>query len=179
MPSELPDRSKSSKIIVRENTEDALAIIRESAEWLVSKGMPLWDPSDFDSSRVDKAESRKYQVAYLERVPIAAMILQWEDREYWPDAEDDSGFIHKLSVRRAYAGQGFVQELIEWAKLEVVKQERSFLRLDCDANREKLRRVYEKMGFVEVDRRMVGSHFVAFFEIDLRDSVHPRVTDGK
>ena len=45
--------------------------------------------------------------------------------------------------------------------------ERRYLRLDCDASRPKLRRLYEELGFEFHSFRQVGAYYVARYEYPL------------
>jgi GNAT superfamily N-acetyltransferase len=157
--------NKNMLITVRRNPTAALCIMKEAAEWLVKKNMPLWDPMDFENGKfLQSADENNLYTAYVENVPAAAMSLQWIDPIFCPNAKVDSGFIHKLSVSRAFAGKGIAQEFVEWAKTEVRKRNRCYLRLDCAADRHKLCELYEKMGFTRIDRRFVGPYDNAFYE---------------
>jgi len=67
----------------------------------------------------------------------------------WPEAADDGVYVHSLAVRRVWAGQGLGLRLLEWAGNRAVFIDRSYVRLDCVANNEFLRRYYEQAGFAE------------------------------
>jgi GNAT superfamily N-acetyltransferase len=153
-------------IIVKHDTATALTIMKEAAEWLISKEMPLWDPCEFSDGTILKTvDKTDFYCAFFHDVPAAAMIFQWSDPAFWPHAHGDSGFIHKLCVKRAFAGKGIPKEMIAWAKNQVLGKNRFFLRLDCAADRSKLCGLYEDMGFKKVDRRMVGPYDIAFYEM--------------
>jgi GNAT superfamily N-acetyltransferase len=154
--------------IRKADTEAALDIMRKAAEWLVEKGMPLWDPKKFaDGKILESVREEDLYTAYIDNKPVASLILQWSDPVFWPDSHGDSGFIHKLSVKRDCAGLGVPNKFVAWAKEEVRKRNRRFLRLDCAADRAKLCKVYEDMGFIKVDRRVVGMFDCAFYEIEV------------
>lgn len=151
---------------IRRNAEDALGVMKRAAEWLVERGMPLWQPSDFENGQfLDSISKEDLITAYVDDTVAGAMVLQWEDTEFWPHSRGDSGFIHKLCVERRFAGKGVAGALVEWAKNEVRARKRAFLRLDCSADRPKLCHVYENLGFSRVDRRMVGPYDIAFYEM--------------
>jgi GNAT superfamily N-acetyltransferase len=156
-------------ITVRQaDTKIALNIMKEAAEWLLGNKMPLWQPADFIPDNFLKStKAEDVYTAYIQDTPVAAMILQWADPTFWPDSDGDSGFIHKLSIRREFAGRGIPKEFIEWAKDEVRKRNRQFLRLDCAGDRPKLCKIYEDMGFFQVERKMMGPYDVALYEINV------------
>ena len=93
------------------------------------------------------------------------MILKWEDSYLWPDIKcGESGFIHKLCIRRKYSGKGLSESMIDFAIEECRKRNVAFLRLDCAGDREKLCSFYERLGFSQVRRRILGKFDVAFYE---------------
>jgi ribosomal protein S18 acetylase RimI-like enzyme len=152
--------------VSQSDVKSALAIIREVSEWLIDKKMPLWNPDDFSNGKFIKSiGDGNLCTAYIGSEPVAAMVLQWSDPVFWPNSMGDSGFIHKLAVKREFAGKGISKKFTDWAKNEVRSRNRTFLRLDCAADRTKLCKVYEDLGFLKIDRRMVGIYDVAFYEL--------------
>ncbi|MDH3494897.1 MAG: GNAT family N-acetyltransferase, partial [Acidobacteriota bacterium] len=89
------------------------------------------------------------------------------DPEYWDDVpHEDSSFVHRVAVRRKYAGKGLARKMIEWAKNRARDEGKRFLRLDC-ADRPKLREVYEKMGFIFHSVKRRSPYNVIRYEFDL------------
>jgi GNAT superfamily N-acetyltransferase len=98
-----------------------------------------------------------------------AVRFQLEDQLFWPDLDtDDSAFVHRLAVRRPYAGQGVSAALVRWAADRARALGKQYLRLDCDEERSRLRAVYERLGFRLHSFRQVGSYYVARYELPLR-----------
>ena len=63
-----------------------------------------------------------------------------EDLAFWPDAEPGtSAFLHKLAVRRAWAGQGVSAALLAFGREHGRSLGLRYLRLDCVADRQPLR----------------------------------------
>jgi hypothetical protein len=57
--------------------------------------------------------------------------------------------------------------MMAWAAARTQALGRRVLRLDCDAERTSLRRVYERFGFRLHDYRQVGPYYVARYELEL------------
>jgi len=77
----------------------------------------------------------------------ATMFLQSADAKYWPEAEPGSAlYVHKVAVRRASAGRGWLQRLIYFAAREARDRGVPFLRLDT-VHRPKMQAMYEELGF--------------------------------
>jgi GNAT superfamily N-acetyltransferase len=148
------------------DVDEAINIMREAANWLIKTGKPLWQLEDLIKEKLLKDnKNNEFHVLKIDNVGAAAMILTWEDQLIWPDVKQgESGFIHKLSIRRKYAGTGISRNMIEHAIEECKKRNIVLLRLDCAADREKLCSFYENFGFKQIKRRMMGIFDVAFYE---------------
>jgi GNAT superfamily N-acetyltransferase len=95
--------------------------------------------------------------------------FQLEDDEFWPDDPGaNAAYIHRLGVRAKYRGGGVSQRLMSWAVDEGRRLGRAVLRLDTDADRPRLRAVYERFGFRLHSYRQVGPYYVARYEYQLR-----------
>ncbi len=138
------------------NVSDAAKIIREAAEWLVDVDMPFWDPEIIDEEYLlTKSSKEDIYVAYIDGEAAAAMTLDWEDQLFWPDIPvGQSGFLHKLSVARKFAGKGIPTKLIKFAEQKCLEKGIYELRLDCGGERTKLGKFYEKNGFVLLERKI-------------------------
>jgi GNAT superfamily N-acetyltransferase len=91
--------------------------------------------------------------------------IQLEDGQFWPDVpRDESIFLHRLAVRRRFAGGGISSSLLSWAAGRARSLRRDYLRLDCEASRPRLRAVYERFGFVHHSDRQVGPFYVSRYE---------------
>ena len=154
--------------IINSDIETALGIMREAAQWLIGKGERLWRLEDLTSEKImDGISEENVYVGFEDNIPIAAMILQWHDPFFWENIKPfESGFIHKLCVRRKHAGKGYAKEMVAFAEAECKKKKIDCLRLDCAGNRPKLCGFYESLGFKQVERRLVGpnAYDLAFYE---------------
>jgi GNAT superfamily N-acetyltransferase len=159
---------KASKIGISQGyINEAIDIMREAAQWLIQTKKPLWHLEDLNKEKLLKDNNEKeFYVGWIGKNDVSAMILKWYDPFFWPNIkENESGFIHKLSIRRNYAGMGISKMMVEFAVDECKKRGINVLRLDCAGDREKLCRIYEKMGFIQVGRRMIGKFDIAFYEL--------------
>ena len=148
--------------------EMASSIMSEAAEWLAGKGQPLWPLDEVSVQRLrERCKSDEILVGYIGAEPVVAALLQWSDPFFWP-GKTDSGFIHKLAIRRAFAGQGHPAALLLWAANACRAASRRFLRLDCVASREKLCAFYEQQGFRRVGLLVREPYFrAALYELEL------------
>ena len=144
-------------------------ILAETVSWLDQSGMPMWG---MDEIRPDvilpDVSAGLFALAWSGSEVVGTIKFQLEDPVYWPDlAAGTSAFVHRLAVPRRFAGGDVSSALLSWALREALRHGRQTLRLDCDADRPKLRQVYERFGFRYHSDRMVGPFLVARYEYPL------------
>jgi GNAT superfamily N-acetyltransferase len=129
----------------------------------------MWVEDELAEDRIAaEVDAGLFYVAECDGDIAGALKFQLDDPLFWPDlATDDSAFIHRLAVRRNYAGHGVSTALLGWAVDHARSLGRTYLRLDCDAERSRLRDLYERFGFRLHSFRQVGSYYVARYEIGL------------
>jgi Acetyltransferase (GNAT) family len=120
-------------------------ILCEAAKWLTEKGEPLWKAGELVAEKLSVDVSNgMFYIAWVGNDAAGVFKFQTEDKLFWPDVPvDESCFIHRVAVRRNYAGKGICSAMIDYAKAATEVIGRRFLRLDTDATRPKLRAVYE------------------------------------
>src|SRR4029078_9488163 len=124
---------------------DADAIVEtlaEAARWVEElDGTIMWVEGELEQERVRaEADAAMFVVGEVDGLVASAMRFQLKDRLFWPDLDGaDSAFVHRLAVRRAFAGQGISTALLEWSVDRARTLGKGYLRLDCDAERSRLR----------------------------------------
>lgn len=154
-----------------EDTNAVADILREAAAWLEERGVPQWRQDELQHNRiVAEVDSGQFFLAECDSVPAGTVKFQLEDHLFWPDVpQDDSAFIHRLAVKRRFAGGEISSALILWAIARTHAVGRRYLRLDCEASRVRLRAVYERLGFRFHSDRQVGPYFVARYDYDVKE----------
>lgn len=148
-------------------------LFRETAQWLEHEGMPLWVEGEIMPERViadvlGNEDGGVYFIAECSGEIAGALRFQIEDERFWPDVpRGESGYLHRFTVRRRFAGGGISTAMLQWAVEHARGLGRRWLRLDCEASRPRLRAVYERFGFRHHSDRQVGSYFVARYEYPL------------
>ena len=144
-------------------------ILCEAARWLEEKGEPMWRQGELqpDAVAADVAAGQFF-LARSAGEAAGTVKFQLEDALFWPDAPDPgAAYIHRLAVRRFFAGTGVSTAIFAWAAERTRGLGRRFLRLDCDALRPRLRAVYEAFGFAHHSDRRVGPYLVARYQYDV------------
>jgi GNAT superfamily N-acetyltransferase len=163
--------ARAIPVLVRQaltNEADAVAgILLEAARWLEQSGRPMWRDDELSSSRIAAdVDAGLFFLAECGGEAAGTLKFQLEDLEFWPDVtQEQSAFVHRLAVRRPFAGKGVSSAMLRWAALRAGSLGRSFLRLDCEAARPRLREIYERLGFRHHSDRRVGPYFVARYEL--------------
>jgi len=161
-------------IVVRQATADdthaLVDILTEALQWVERlDGTIMWVEGELEEGLVRaEAEAGMFVVAEAEGRIIGAVRFQLEDQLFWPDIDgSDSAFVHRLAVRRSHAGQGVSTALLQWAVDRARALGKRYLRLDCDADRPRLRALYEQFGFRLHSHRQVGAYYVSRYELQI------------
>ena len=143
------------------------SILEEAASWLEAIGQALWRPDEISQNAVrDDVEDGLFYLFELDSEAVGTLKFQLKDELFWPDIDSsESAFVHRIAIRRAHARSGLSSIMMRWAIAEALRHQRTFLRLDCEASRPKLRAIYERFGFKHRDDRKVGPFHVSRYEI--------------
>ncbi len=142
------------KIVKAETPEQKAAfleVLASANQRMVKKGIVQWLPCHLTAEAVFEPGKEPY-LLLQDGVPAATALFSVEDPVFWPDKEPGSAvYVHRFSVAEKFAGSGLPQELLAFAESYARERKIPFLRLDCRADRNKLRAVYEAFGFRFVD----------------------------
>lgn len=162
-----------AQILIRQaesdDSEVVSSILSEAAAWQDAAGTPLWNAEDLVSEDLQgEVGAGLYWLALVGDEAVGCVRYQLEDPLFWPGAVlGEAAYIHRLAVRRDYAGGDVSKALLDWAKAYARDRGHAFLRLDCDASRAKLRAFHEGHGFRPVGEREIGNYAVVLYEFDL------------
>jgi orotate phosphoribosyltransferase/GNAT superfamily N-acetyltransferase len=150
------------------DTEAVSEILGEAAHWLEQSGSPMWKGDELSPLRIaDDVASGLFYIAEIDSELAGTIKFQLEDNLFWPDvSQPESAFVHRLAVRRRFAGGIVSSALLRWAVERARALGRRYLRLDCEASRTRLRQVYERFGFRHHSDRHVGPYFVSRYQFE-------------
>jgi GNAT superfamily N-acetyltransferase len=131
---------------------EALAILQEVTTWAIGRGIEIWKAAELrEQDFIIAAESNELVMGFSGDRSAATMLIQTSDLVYWPEvAPNTSLFLHKIAVRREFAGRDWLRRLIEFAVAEAKDRAIGWIRLDTLYS-SKLRGLYEKQGFAMVE----------------------------
>ena len=76
-------------VLVPNSPGRAMAVMREVAAWGRERGLRVWPEQWLTPEELltDEAGPSNFYVGTLDGEEACAFILQWSDREWWPEAE--------------------------------------------------------------------------------------------
>ena len=137
-------------ILTAGQPDRAIAIMREVAAWGRERGFRVWLNEWLTREKLltEEAQPENFYVGSVDGQDTCAFILQWSDREYWPDAlKYEAAYLHKLCVRRVFAHTGMIGRVVDAIRQECAPRGVRFLRLDTGTNEPVVRDIYLKAGF--------------------------------
>jgi GNAT superfamily N-acetyltransferase len=145
------------------------SVLCEAGAWLEARGEHLWDLRQLTPSALaTEVANELYVLAFARDEAVGALRFTLEDALYWPEAiPGEAAYVHKLAVRRAWAGGKASSAMLAWTASEARRLGRAYVRLDCRAERRKLRAIYESFGFRYHSDHRVGPNLVARYELPL------------
>ncbi|WP_435171443.1 GNAT family N-acetyltransferase [Paenibacillus glycanilyticus] len=157
---------------IRESEIDLfIQVLMEGASWIAANKKRMWDEADLQAhSLMEGLTINNFFAAFMDGEIAGVMILQDEDRFFWPeDPEGEALYLHKLCIRRKYAKTGLSDRMIGYAKNLAGTSQKRFLKLDCAADRAALRQFYEQHGFALVNERLAMETYpAAFYQFEIK-----------
>ena len=147
-------------------------ILQEASRWADAySGVVMWETGELAPEHIaSEIRSGLFFLAENDGEAAGVIRFQLDDELFWPDLENpaESAFIHRLAIRRKFAGKGISTALLQWAVDRARTLGKRYLRLDCDDERVRLKALYEQFGFRLHSHRQVGPYYVARYEYELR-----------
>ncbi|HXI76626.1 MAG TPA: GNAT family N-acetyltransferase [Steroidobacteraceae bacterium] len=144
-------RDPAVRRVGEEFSAEALVILQEAATWAMDRGLDVWTIAELRAQDfVAAARAQQLVMGFSGVRPAAAMLIQTSDPIYWPEAAPNSSlFLHKIAVRREFAGQQWLRRLIEFAVADARDRGMGWIRLDT-LFQSRLQGLYEALGFTVV-----------------------------
>jgi GNAT superfamily N-acetyltransferase len=132
------------------DVDPIIALLEESAQWMVSIGILRWQPGVFVASTGSlrsAVEARTVYVWKTDGVVRGTIRLTEQDHSVWGVAPGPALYVHKLTVQRSLKGHGFGTRLLQWAEDQARTRKLDRLRLDCWSENVRLCHYYDCLGF--------------------------------
>ena len=134
-------------LAAKEDVPVVAEMLDEATVFVRTKGSDQWRvpfPHDELRGRVGRGE---LYVVDVDGEPAATFTLLPDDPFFWGERPPDAVYLHKLAVRRAFAGRRLGERIVEWIVAEAAARGRRYVRLDCQRDLPGIRRYYERLGF--------------------------------
>lgn len=141
-----------------EETQLAMSLLKESAEWLKESGSSQWSDvlQGEDRHGLADAVAKGEVYFFYNKNQLIGMTAAWVkptdwDKLLWENIGFDqiACYLHRVIIRPSYRGKDYGQELLSALKVKF-RNEVSELRLDCLASNRKLIRFYTGNEFINV-----------------------------
>lgn len=159
--------------VKNKQVDEAIAIMKEVAHWGRKNGLRVWLDEWLTREELltEEATEDTFCVGYHNEKPAFSVIVQWQDKEWWPTADlNEAAYIHKLCVRREFAGMNMPRHCLDYIVDECKKRGARYIRLDTAWDEEKMREIYTSLGFRVVDKlTLKNGKFMALYEYDIKE----------
>ena len=98
----------------RQDTEKVAEILCEVVRWLEQSGIAMWRRDELVPSRTAAdVDAGLFFIAECDSEAGGVVKFQLEDEQFSPDMlRGESAFVHRLAVRRRFAGRGISSALL-------------------------------------------------------------------
>src|SRR6266540_2735027 len=173
----------------RDDLANLIAFRDEAARWLAARGIEQWSEPWPSEDLMVKGMLRNIKAGETfivwddDGTPAATITVnRWAKPELWTpeEAAEPALYAHKVTVARAYAGQGLGAELLDWAGTRAAADGAIWLRVDVWTTNEQLQQYYLDQGFTHV-RTVVLPHNPsgALFQRPARRVPTPRLREAR
>jgi predicted N-acetyltransferase YhbS len=144
------------------------SMLDEATAFVKTKGRDQWRVP-FPRRELREAVGRgELYVVHLDREPAATFTLLLDDPFFWGARPPDAVYLHKLAVRRVFAGRRLGEQIVEWVLRDALGRGRDFVRLDCQRDLPGIRDYYERLGFRLAGEKEKGQRAWALYERRVR-----------
>jgi len=132
---------------------DILTIARACAERMIQNGILQWN-EHYPSRKAFEIDIERGELFVLsvDGIIIGTIVISsYMDEEYYPiewlTKNDNNIYIHRLSVHPKFQGQGYAQQLMDFAENHAKEKGNTSIRLDTFSQNKRNQRFYEKRGY--------------------------------
>lgn len=140
--------------------DKAINIMKEVAAWGRSMGFSVWLDEWLTREELltSDVKEENFCIGKVDGVDACTMILQWSDSYFWPNSPyNEAGYLHKVCVRREFAGKDLTLKMVEYAKRQCRARGAKYLRLDTGWDETKMKEIYTGIGFEIVKKIEYGN----------------------
>ncbi len=149
--------------------DQAANIIRETAQWLKTKGIKQWS-ENFPLSRLqaEVSDGELFVILDNSQKIIGTISLSHAKSEIWPDDKQTAIHLNRLAISREYSGRNLGSKIISWAKEYAQQKGATVLRLCCDKTNPFLPNFYQSCGFDCIGESFYSPWQMTFLLFEMR-----------
>lgn len=168
--------SDPALIKIVQDIDKAISVMHEVGKWLQDSGKnpsKWWQPQNLNQEfLLQYAKPQEFFAVLVDKKPAAAAILQLnQNAQDWKNVDKNKSqpalYIHWLCVKRQFSNQGLPKLIIDFAKQLAKNNNVNLLRVDTNAEEQKLRDLYEELGFNLVSIEQEDYRKTAFYQQSL------------
>ncbi|WP_459502606.1 GNAT family N-acetyltransferase [Bacillus sp. C1] len=147
---------KGYQIRTAHNDESIFIInmLKEVAKWLKEKGIDQWQyllEGGDDEEIIQAVINKNTYIIVKENEMIGTFTVspiqsEWDRHIFGEDALSDSLYLHRLAIIPKYMKSRIGEKTLMWIQ-DQLHADKTFLKLDCVANNNKLNNFYKYNGF--------------------------------
>ncbi|GAA4273049.1 GNAT family N-acetyltransferase [Aquimarina gracilis] len=124
-----------------------LRLYQAARDLQIERKMVVWP--HFDDSFVQKEIEEGRQWKLVKDNEIACnWAIAYNDQEIWGDQDQNDGvYIHRICTNPNFRGNGYIHDIVVWAKEHAEQKGKTYIRLDTLGNNQKLIKHYTSAGF--------------------------------
>lgn len=156
-----------------QDMDQAIGVMRSAGKWMKESGKnpsKWWKLENLNREfLLQHAKPEEFYVGLVDGVPaVAAVLILLDNNEDWKSVDADhpqrAFYVHWLCVDRQFARQGLPKLMIDFSQRLAKKKGVNSLRLDANADKKKLRDIYEGLGFRLVGTKQEDYRKTAFYQ---------------
>jgi len=146
----LLDKIFENEIEIRQadinDLDEILTILDKAAIWLHEIGITnQWTPGEVfidDGYFKNSILQNHFFVAINKNKIVGTFLIRWSDKDLWGENDGDAGYIHHLAIDRNCSIVNLGNKLLELAENKIRDNNKTYIRLDCIENNQKLNQYY-------------------------------------
>ena len=133
--------------------DSILLVTKACAKHMINKGIYQWNEHypNAEAFQKDITRNELYVLINYTTILGSIVISTFMDEEYnvieWLTPSDKNIYIHRLAVHPDHQGQGFAQQLMDFAENFAEEHGYSSIRLDTFSQNDRNQRFYEHRGY--------------------------------
>lgn len=133
----------------QDDIDEIHSLWAETADWLKSKKIDQWRDEQVTREAVVYCYNNSEMfLVKSNNTTVGTFFIVWSDPFIWKGLDNgSSGYLHRLVVRRKYAGNHLGSKLLALAEQYIRRSGMKYFRLDCMAENPILNDFYQKAGF--------------------------------